>query len=493
MVKQTRIVSNLFGDSNGQGAVIGVSDTWFGNGSVEIVNLDNPGNVLVQMQRREHAIESASWVNVGDPVTASVQVANLFSSGYEYRAQQLENSVGNPLRLTVRGLTQSAKDVLVDVLRQNIAEGFLVGFAASKANALIQYGDFEALRAGTAVIFICYDPDPDLNAEFGGPWFKFGVDYVSLHPNQVQLTLSTAIANYINNGGTTSGGTTNTGTTTAAAGTVGGVPLVQTGLATLESPADFTVSVYSSVNAQAFWPDVSDVNAADVWELSLNGVVIFVGDYTANTRNMVNLSPDTSYALSLVRYQEQGNGTVLYADPVTATFETPEEGTSVGAGTDNNDGAPTDLPFYVFDAGDFSYLEAGAGSPSQAWSLTTGNGATGVGSIRTAGIDSVVSSGARSVYTNREVSSSDRRIRVRCKADIPGSQFAIASHGQGILSVVTVNNTDWDWVDVPNLWAANDSSLQVYGITLGVDVDKIIAQDEDDLVVPTGEQGLYAV
>ena len=511
-----RDIQNYFegATDTADGIVAGLSKTWYGNGDIELVTLDNSSSSAVIMEQREFGRATAKWVPAGGMTRTSIQRLNFFSSGYEYRARLIESSPTEPLRLTVRTFDQAHRGPRHDMLVEAFSKGHVVGFADPEAKGIIEYGDYDALKNTTAFMFFCYDKDPDLLADFGGAWEKYGVDYRKMHVNETQFLLSVAIDNYINDGGGntgggTGGGTGGTGGTGGGGGNegeVGGPPATRTGTASLvTSPASSVeLRTYSSVLAEALWGDPIDENPAlDKYEVALNGTIVYIG--TGNSKVLNNLTPATQYTISIVRFRDDGS----FSLPITASNATPVAGTggggnsggetgsgggsTDGSGTPAEDGVETTYTFHTIDAHERSYVEAGQGNPAQIWEqLSTITGSTGVGYLATSNINVAQGQGGLAVYTNQFADQSkDRRIWLRVRAEVAGSQVGICSHGTGSLGIISISNTDeWAWIQSPQPWAVLDASLQMYGISGGVAVDKILVQDLDDLAIPTGEQGL---
>lgn len=501
-----RVIQNYFDGATdtSEGIVAGLSRTWYGNGDIELVTLDNPSSAACIMERREFGVPTAAWVAAGGMTRTSVTRLNLFSAGFEFRARLLESAPAQPVRLTIRTLDQIHRGLRQDVVVESFSRGHIVGFADPEAKGIIEYGDYEALKETTAFMFFCYDPDPTLLANFGGAWEKYGVDYRKIHVNSTQFLLSVAIENYIADGQGGTGGGTGGGGGGGNEGEVGGPPVVRAGSPSLvASPAgSVSLQIYSSVLGEILWGDPIDEDPAlDKYEVSVSSgggalTIVYIGN--GNSYVLPNLSPATQYTASIVRYRDSGE----YSAPFTASSATPVTGTggggggSVGGGGSTPvDGASTTYNFVSVDMFLRSYVEAGMGGPAQIWQqATTLPNYTGDGYLTTSNVNVTLAEGALAVYLNQVVDTlNDRRIWVRCRAETAGDQFGITSQGNGTVSIITVTNVDWVWVQASNNWKALDASMHLRGIDGGVSIDRVIVQNLNDLTIPTGLQGLKLV
>ena len=201
----TPVQRNLFSGAAGvsDGLTLGVSEEWIGDDWLWFLSLDNPSRITCVLERQRLEAPSGPWVQQGGATLASPQLYNIFLPGFRFRARILAVPTGasEPVVLTRRRdeSGRRERESVVSSLverRMNIAGFDLV------EPGIIEIGDFERLRETTAHLFVCSDPDPGIQVDFGGTWERVPGDHRKLHFTATQYLLSTAIDRVAGGGGT---------------------------------------------------------------------------------------------------------------------------------------------------------------------------------------------------------------------------------------------------------------------------------------------------
>jgi hypothetical protein len=307
------ITNNLFvgGDGISDGSAVGASKPWPGTGSLCVITLDNPYNALCQMQcrpvRNATAVEAsgpAPWQNVGGMTYGSLQRFNLFMAGYDFRVQILAPPKQGKTEFQVRSADQARNSINTELIIQSFSNGQFVGLTFETEGQFVQVGDLEKLKASRAPLFICYDPDPFIQANFGGAYELVGADYRKLHIADQQLMLASMIVGYnayIN------------------------------GSRIVKDPTSVVITNVQATQATISWSQPAEHNST-ASEIIVNGVV--VATVTERNYTATGLTPNTGYTLG-VRNINTANGRVASAI-VTMDLRTAAE--AIAGLTVENDG-----------------------------------------------------------------------------------------------------------------------------------------------------------